>query len=63
MLKLCPLIKILLNQSGEQRICLIDSTLHTLQNFAQEFRQFFQKGLLKSSLRSIEYSDPQLSNL
>ena len=44
-------------------MCLIDSTLHTLQNFAQEFRQSFQKGLLKFLLRSIEYPDPQVSNL
>ena len=28
MYKFCPLIKLLLNQSGEQRICFIDSTLH-----------------------------------
>ena len=37
MYKFCSLYKLLLNQSGEQRTCLIDSTLHTLQNFAQEF--------------------------
>ena len=63
MYKSFALIKLLLNQSGEQRICLIDSTLHTLQNVAQEFKQSFQKGLLKFSLGSIEYPDPQLSNL
>ena len=42
-------------------MCLIYSTLHTFQNFAQEFRQSFQKGLLKFLLRSIEYHDPQQS--
>ena len=53
MYKFCPLVKLLLNQSGEQRICFIDSTLHTLQNFAQEFRQSFQKGLLKFLLKVV----------
>ena len=63
MYKFCTLIRLLLNQSGEQKMCFIDSTLHTLQNFAQEFRQSFQKGLLKFLFKSIEYPDPQLSNL
>ena len=60
MYNFCPLFKLLLNQSGKQRTCLIDSTFHTLQNFAQKFGQSFQKGLLKFLPKSIEYPDPQM---
>ena len=56
----CSLFKLLLNQSSEQRTCLIDSSLHTLQNFALEFRQFFQEGLLKLLLKIVSEYDQEI---